>query len=93
MPVPSFCHRGSFVSANALNSPRTGQELRRDITGKIGWILCGAALLLVIGPLVDIVGVVTWNGIAAFSPHLFTENTTGPNGGLANAIEGTFLIT
>ncbi|MBU6449980.1 MAG: phosphate ABC transporter permease PstA [Rhodospirillales bacterium] len=93
MPAPSFCPREFFVSANALKSPRTAQELRRIITGKIGWACCGVALLLVIGPLVDIVGVVTWHGVAAFSPHLFTENTTGPNGGLANAIKGTFLIT
>lgn len=81
------------MSASALKSPRTALELRRIITGRIGWVLCGIGLVLVIAPLLDIVFVVAWNGLAAFSPHLFTENTTGANGGLLNAIEGTALIT
>ncbi len=81
------------MSASALNAPRSVLETRRLITSRIGWVLCGIGLALVIAPLLDIVAVVAWRGLSAFSPHLFTENTTGPNGGLLNAIEGTLLIT
>jgi len=55
------------------------------------WIACGIALLCVIGPLLDIVGVVAFRGLAAFGPTLFTQVTS--NGGLLNAIEGTFVLT
>ncbi|GAN81374.1 phosphate ABC transporter permease PstA [Acidocella aminolytica] len=81
------------MSVSALKMPRSAQETRRLIISAIGWVLCGAGLVLVLAPLVDIVVVVGWRGIAAFSPHLFTENTTGANGGLYNAIEGTLVIT
>ncbi len=81
------------MSVSALKMPRSTLEIRRSITGTIGWVLCGIGLVLVIAPLIDIVAVVTWRGLAAFSPHLFTENTTGANGGLLNAMEGTLLIT
>ena len=78
----------------ATNQPaRSGQEIRRIITDKIGWAACGIGLLLVIGPLVDIVGVVAFHGAAAFSVKLFTTVTQGTGGGLLNAIEGTFIIT
>lgn len=72
---------------------RSAQELRRVVIGNIGWIACGLALLLVIGPLLDIVWVVTSRGISAFSVSLFTTVTNGVGGGLLNAIEGTFVIT
>jgi phosphate transport system permease protein len=84
------------MSASASTKPaiaRSGQELRRIVTSNIGWVLCGAALLLVIGPLLDIVGTVGYNGLAAFSPKLFTTNTNGANSGIKNALEGTVLIT
>ena len=84
------------MSASARTEPaagRSAQELRRVTTGYIGWVLCGVALLCVIGPLVDIVGTVAYNGVAAFSLKLFTSNTTGANSGIKNAIEGTVLIT
>ncbi len=81
------------MSASALNSPRSALEMRRAFKSIIGWVLCGIGLVLVIAPLIDIVLVVAWRGLSAFSLHLFTENTTGANGGLANAIEGTTLIT
>ena len=82
------------MSASVSTKPRlTAQELKRVIIGNIGWVACGIALLCVIGPLVDIVGVVAFNGLAAFSPKLFTSVTTGTGGGLLNAIEGTFVIT
>ncbi len=81
------------MSASASSKPgRSPQELRRIISGNIGWVACGIALLLVIGPLIDIVFVVAWHGLSAFSPKLFTTVTTGTGGGLLNALEGTFLI-
>jgi phosphate transport system permease protein len=82
------------MSASAsIKTARSAQEIRRVITGKIGWIACGIALLCVIGPLVDIVGVVGYNGLSAFSLKLFTTTGNGTSGGLLNAIEGTFIIT
>jgi phosphate transport system permease protein len=81
------------MSASVLNQTRSVQELRRVVISNIGWIACGLGLLLVIGPLLDIVGVVTWNGLSAFTPDLFTQTTGGYGLGLLNAIEGTVLIT
>jgi phosphate transport system permease protein len=82
------------ASINALGKPiRSAQETRRIIISKIGWIACGLALVLVIGPLLDIVWVVTYNGISAFSPSLFTSSTPPAGHGLWNAIEGTLIIS
>ena len=81
------------ASASINASRRPAQELRRVIVGNIGWIACGIALLCVIGPLVDIVGVIAYHGISAFSPKLFTTDTNGTGGGLLNAIEGTFVLS
>jgi phosphate transport system permease protein len=84
------------ASANpkSVASPaRSLHELRRTIVSKIGWIACGLALFCVIGPLLDIVGVVAYHGLAAFSGRLFTATTNGVSGGLLNAIEGTFVIS
>ncbi|HVE20814.1 MAG TPA: phosphate ABC transporter permease PstA [Acidocella sp.] len=72
---------------------RSLQELRRTIVSRIGWVACGLALLCVIGPLLDIVGVVAYRGLAAFSIKLFTSTSNGVTGGLLNAIEGTFIIS
>ena len=72
---------------------RSAQEVRRVISSKIGWIACGVALVLVIGPLLDIVWVVAYNGVSAFSPKLFTSSTPPAGVGLLNAIEGTFVIS
>jgi len=82
------------ASINATAKPtRSALEIRRAIFSAIGWTACGIGLLLVIGPLIDIVAVVTINGLSAFSLSLFTTTGTGMSGGLLNAIEGTFLIT
>jgi phosphate transport system permease protein len=86
------------MSASANLKPvtrpsRSLHELRRSIISQIGWIACGLALLCVIGPLVDIVGVVAYHGLAAFSGKLFTATSNGVEGGLLNAIEGTFVIS
>jgi phosphate transport system permease protein len=83
----------SNKTARAAKPVRSSQEVRRIIVSKIGWIACGLALALVIGPLVDIVWVVTYNGLAAFSPTLFTSSTPPTGVGLWNAIEGTIIIS
>jgi phosphate transport system permease protein len=84
----------SASSSAAKTRPTRGaRELRRAVTDKLGWIACGLALLLVIGPLLDIVWVVAYNGISAFSPRLFTSSTPPTGVGLWNAIEGTAVIS
>jgi phosphate transport system permease protein len=77
----------------AAKPARSTRELRRVALSALGWAACGIALLLVIGPLIDIVAVVAINGASAFSVSLFTTTGTGISGGLLNAIEGTFIIT
>ncbi len=72
---------------------RSTQDIRRATTSAIGWIACGIALLLVIGPLIDIVWVVTYRGASAFSLELLTTDTNGTGGGLLNAIEGTAVLS
>jgi phosphate transport system permease protein len=81
------------ASKSPSKSPVSTLALRRTIVSKLGWIACGIGLLLVIFPLLDIVGVVTFNGLAAFNWDLFTKDTGGAGLGMANAIEGTFVIT
>jgi phosphate transport system permease protein len=83
----------SATSISAAKPARSAQELRRTVTGKIGWIACGLALLLVIGPLLDIVWVVAYNGVSAFRPSLFYSSTPPTGVGLWNAIEGTGVIS
>jgi phosphate transport system permease protein len=77
----------------SLKATRSAQDLRRAIFSNLGWVACGLALLLVIAPLLDIVGVVTVNGLAAFSVELFTKDTGGAANGILNAMEGTVIIT
>ncbi len=80
----------------AISTPRpkrSAQEIRRVIAGRLGWVACGLALLLVIGPLLDIVWVVAYNGVSAFSPRLFTSSTPPAGIGLWNAIEGTVILS
>ena len=81
------------TSATTTRPARGVRELRRAAASKLGWIACGVALLLVIGPLLDIVWVVAYNGISAFSPRLFTSSTPPTGVGLWNAIEGTAVIS
>jgi phosphate transport system permease protein len=83
----------SNTVARPAKTVRSAQEIRRVISSKIGWIACGLALALVIGPLIDIVWVVAYNGAAAFSPKLFTSSTPPAGVGLWNAIEGTIVIS
>jgi phosphate transport system permease protein len=81
------------VSNLSTKPASSTQALRRNIISVAGWIACGVGLALVIFPLLDIVGVVAVNGIAAINWDLFTKNTGGAALGMANAIEGTFVIT
>jgi phosphate transport system permease protein len=83
----------SATASPSAKPARSAQEWRRRITGAIGWTACGLALALVIGPLLDIVWVVAYHGIAAFRPSLFYSSTPPTGVGLWNAIEGTFLIS
>lgn len=83
----------SVLKNRNFSAPQGTQQVKRRVLSAIGWGLCGLALALVIAPLLDIVFVMGWRGLAAFSPTLFTHDTTGANGGLANSIEGTALIT
>jgi phosphate transport system permease protein len=81
------------VSNPSFHSDSSALALRRTIVSTAGWIACGIGLVLIIFPLLDIVGVVAFNGIAAINWDLFTKNTGGAGLGMANAIEGTFIIT
>ena len=81
------------TSGAAARPVRNAQEIRRMVVSRIGWIACGIALLLVIGPLIDIVWVGTYNGLSAFSFRLFTSSTPPTGVGLWNAIEGTIVIS
>lgn len=81
------------VSNLTTKPASSAQALRRNIFSIAGWVACGVGLALVIFPLLDIVGVVAVNGIAAINWDLFTKNTGGAALGMANAIEGTFVIT
>ncbi|HQT65563.1 MAG TPA: phosphate ABC transporter permease PstA [Acidocella sp.] len=81
------------TKTDTLAAKRSGQETQRLLVGTIGWVACGAALLLVVGPLLDVVWVVASRGISVFSIALFTTVTNGTGGGLANAIEGTLVLS
>jgi phosphate transport system permease protein len=80
------------LSSSSARPRRSAQEIRRVILGRIGWVACGLALACVILPLLDIVWVVAYNGVSAFSPKLFTTSTPPAGVGLWNAIEGTIVI-
>jgi phosphate transport system permease protein len=81
------------LSISRPRAKRSAQEIQRVIKSKLGWVLCGLALALVIGPLLDIVWVVAYNGASALSPKLFTSSTPPAGVGLWNAIEGTAVIS
>ncbi len=81
------------TSAKSSSPKRSQQELRRVAVSMAGWTVCGLALFMVIGPLLDVVWVVASRGISVFSIGLFTTVTNGTGGGLANAIEGTLVLS
>jgi phosphate transport system permease protein len=77
----------------ALAPTRPRSYLSRRILSGLGWTFCVCAFVLVAVPLADIVIVILRRGLAALTPAIFTEVTTGISGGLANAIEGTLLLS
>jgi phosphate transport system permease protein len=65
---------------------------RRRWASRMGWILCGAALVMLGVAMCWILGMILVDGLSALSLKIFTEPTQGNGGGLLNAIEGTAVL-
>lgn len=68
------------------------RQRRRIIYSRVGWAICGLALLLLCVAMLWIIGMVLLRGIGALTPAVFTTVTQGTGGGLLNAIQGTAVI-
>ena len=79
--------------APALSSVAPGMRLSRRVFSMLGWAFSGVAMLLLSVSMVWILAVVLIRGVTALSPALFTTVTQGSGGGLANAIEGTAVLS
>ena len=79
--------------APSLSSVAPGMRLSRRVFSMLGWAFSGVAMLLLSVSMVWILAVVLIRGITALSPTLFTTVTQGSGGGLANAIEGTAVLS
>ncbi|HEX4834365.1 MAG TPA: ABC transporter permease subunit [Trebonia sp.] len=65
----------------------------RKVANLLYWIACGAALLLIIGPALWLVGGLLAHALPHWQWSVLTTNTNGETGGLKQAILGTLLIT
>ena len=68
---------------------------RRKLFSHIWIVLCWAALLVAVVPLVAVIAYVVVKGIGAWNADFFLHSTTPegvPGGGIWNAIVGTFVI-
>jgi phosphate transport system permease protein len=79
--------------APSLSSVAPGMRLSRRVFSMLGWAFSGVAMLLLSVSMAWILAVVLIRGITALSPALFTTVTQGSGGGLANAIEGTAVLS
>lgn len=78
--------------AMTRNGKRRSYVTRRVLSG-LGWTFCLGAFVSVAIPLADIITEILRQGLPVLSLRLFTEVTNGISGGLANAIEGTLLLS
>jgi phosphate transport system permease protein len=68
---------------------------RRYTTNRIAMVLCTGAAIFGLFWLAAILGTLLWNGLGAINVAIFTQMTPPPgsNGGLANAIFGSVMMT
>lgn len=65
---------------------------QRRVRNATWWTLCGIGLVFVIAPVVWILEGVIQSAAPNWSWSIFTQQTTGIGGGLANTIAGTFVL-
>lgn len=66
--------------------------LSRRLRSRVFFVLCGVALVCLVGPVVWLLTGVTVHGLSSWRWGVLTHPTTGTGGGLSNAIVGTALL-